>query len=229
MTPTGHEIMASGLRFPEGPVVMSDGSVILVEIERRTVSRCHPDGRIEVVKQLDGGPNGAAIGPDGALYVCNNGGFAWHETPQTGLRPHGQAPDYSGGRIERLDLANGEVTTLYSASDKGPLKGPNDLVFDSHGGFYFTDHGKMRPRDMDRGAVCYAHPDGSFIQEVIGPIHSPNGIGLSPDGATLWVVETFTCRLWAFDIDGPGRTASALATITEWRQVRRQPAGILRL
>ncbi|WP_290686662.1 MULTISPECIES: SMP-30/gluconolactonase/LRE family protein [unclassified Haematobacter] len=200
-----YDVMAEGLRFPEGPVVMTDGSVIVVEIERRTITRCHPDGRTEIVKQLDGGPNGAAIGPDGALYICNNGGFDWYESPETGLRPHRQASDYSGGRIERLDLVTGDLTTLYTASDKGPLKGPNDLVFDADGGFYFTDHGKMRPREMDRGAVCYARIDGSHIQEVIGPIHSPNGIGLSPDGKLLWVAETFTCRLWAFDLEGPGR------------------------
>lgn len=199
------ETVAEELRFPEGPIAMKDGSVILVEIARRTVTRCHQDGRTEIVAQLDGGPNGAAIGPGGALYICNNGGFNWHETEETGLRPHGQASDYSGGRIERLDLETGELKVLYTASDKAPLKGPNDLVFDAHGGFYFTDHGKVRPRDMDRGAVCYAKADGSFIREVIHPIMAPNGVGLSPDGRTLYVAETFTCRLWAYDVSGPGQ------------------------
>lgn len=198
------EIIAEGLRFPEGPVAMPDGSVIVVEIEWRTVTRCHPDGRTEIVAQLEGGPNGAAIGPDGALYICNNGGFNWREDEQGGLRPHGQASDYAGGRIERLDLQTGDLKVLYTASDKAALNGPNDLVFDAHGGFYFTDHGKVRPRDMDRGAVCYATIDGSSIREVIYPIMNPNGIGLSPDGATLYVAETFTSRLWAFEVTGPG-------------------------
>lgn len=201
------ETVAGGLRFPEGPIAMSDGSVILVEIERRTVTRVHPDGRCDIIAEIGGGPNGAAIGPDGALYICNNGGFNWHETPETGLRPHGQATDYAGGRIERLDLETGELRVLYTASDKAPLKGPNDLVFDAHGGFYFTDHGKVRPREMDRGAVCYATIDGTSIREVVYPIMSPNGVGLSPDGRTLYVVETFTCRLWAFEVTGPGELA----------------------
>lgn len=204
MTDIRFETVAEGLRFPEGPVVMKDDTVLLVEIARRTVTRVHPDGRCEIVAQLDGGPNGAAVGPDGALYICNNGGFNWHESPETGLRPHGQAGDYSGGRIERLCLRTGEVRTLYTHSDKAPLKGPNDLVFDAHGGFYFTDHGKVRPREMDRGAVCYATIDGRSIREVIHPIMSPNGIGLSPDGRTLYVAETFTCRLWAYAVAGPG-------------------------
>ena len=58
-------IIASGLRFPEGPVWTSDGSLLLVEIERKTLTRVCPDGRVEVVAQMDGGPNGAAVGPDG--------------------------------------------------------------------------------------------------------------------------------------------------------------------
>ena len=85
-----------------------------------------------------------------------------------------------------------------------PLKGPNDLVFDAHGGFYFTDLGKRRPRDMDVGAVYYAKADGSFITEVAYPMVTPNGIGLSPDGNTLYVAETEAARLWAFPIEAPG-------------------------
>ena len=90
---------------------MSDGSVLLVEVARGTLSRVRPDGEIEVVAELGGGPNGAALGPDGAVYVCNNGGFRWHEG-RHGLLPLGQADDYSGGRIERVDLATGAVRVL---------------------------------------------------------------------------------------------------------------------
>ena len=71
--------ITSGLQFPEGPIAMPDGSVILVEIKRGTVSRVAANGKVQVVAKTGGGPNGAAIGPDGKLYVCNNGGFEWHE------------------------------------------------------------------------------------------------------------------------------------------------------
>ena len=57
---------------------MDDGSVILVEIARGTLSRVTPDGKIDVIAETGGGPN-AAIGPDGAVYICNNGGFEWHD------------------------------------------------------------------------------------------------------------------------------------------------------
>ena len=145
--------IATGLRFPEGPVALADGSVLVVEIEAARLTRIAPDGAKTTIAQHTGGPNGAAIGPDGKAYVCNNGGFNWHELPKVGLIPTGQADDYSGGRIERVDLATGAIETLYTACAGFPLKGPNDIVFDAHGGFYFTDRGKSRPREIDRGAV----------------------------------------------------------------------------
>ena len=199
----GLTIMATSLRFPEGPVAYPDGSVVLVEIERGTITRIAADGTASVLATPGGGPNGLAVGPDGALYCCNNGGFAWVEADGH-LRPTGTPDDYSGGRIERID-PNGAVTVLYTACGGHPLKGPNDIVFDTDGGFYFTDLGKPRPRDRDLGGVYYARPDGSHIVEVIHPVLTPNGCGLSPDGQVLYVAETETSRLWAFDIEAPGR------------------------
>ncbi len=183
---------------------MPDGSVLLVEIERGTLSRVQPDGTIEVVAETGGGPNGAAIGPDGYCYICNNGGFEWHETSQGLLFPGDQSPDYTGGRIERVDLESGAVETVYRECAGEPLKGPNDLVFDAEGGMWFTDHGKNRPRNRDRTGVFYAKADGSAIAEKIFPLEAPNGIGLSPDEKTLYVAETPTGRLWAYDLEEPG-------------------------
>jgi gluconolactonase len=200
--------LASGLRFPEGPVAMPDGSVILVEIERRTLSRVTPAGAVEVIATLGGGPNGAAPGPGGKIYVTNNGGLRFVERPGR-LFPVAQADDYVTGSIQVVDPASGRVETLYEACDGRRLNGPNDLVFDGAGGFWFTDLGKTRERDADRGAVYYARADGSLIREAIFPLERPNGIGLSPDGRTLYVAETPTARLWAFRLSAPGRIESA--------------------
>lgn len=202
--------ITSGLKFPEGPIAMPDGSVIVVEIARGTLSRVKPNGDIEVIAETGGGPNGAAIGPDGACYICNNGGFIWHESSTGLLFPGHQPPDYSGGRIERVDLDTGEVTVLYSECDGIALRGPNDIVFDREGGFWFTDHGKTRERDRDRTGVFYAKADGSYITEAIFPLEGPNGVGLSPDGKTLYVAETPTGRLWAYPISAPGEIDSSV-------------------
>jgi len=182
---------------------MEDGSVLVVEIRRGTLSRVTATGGVEVVATLGGGPNGAAIGPDGAVYVCNNGGFEWHQAGDYML-PGDQPGDYSGGRIERVDLGTGDVTTLYTECGGNPLRGPNDLVFDEHGGFWFTDFGKVRARDRDRGGLYYALPDGSSVREVIYPVDGPNGVGLSPDGSMLYYAETYTGRVWQRRVKGPG-------------------------
>jgi gluconolactonase len=206
---TQYTEIASGLRFPEGPIAMADGSLVLVEIERGTLSRVTPAGAVEVVAELGGGPNGAAIGPDGRCYVCNNGGFEWHDF-NGNLFPGDQPADYKGGRIEVVDLKTGAFQVLYKECNGLPLKGPNDIVFDNQGGFYFTDLGKSYGRVMDRGAVFYATADGKSIREVAYPIFTPNGIGLSPDERRLFVAETMTARLLAFDIIAPGQVAPSI-------------------
>jgi gluconolactonase len=181
---------------------------VLVEIARGTLSRITPAGAVEVIAELGGGPNGAAMGPDGAVYVCNNGGFSW--TRREGrLYPSGTPDDYSGGRIERVELDNGRVDVLYRDCDGLPLNGPNDIVFDADGGMWFTDLGKSYETYKDHGAVYYARPDGSFISRQITHRETPNGIGLAPDGNTLYVAETITGRLWAWDIAAPGRVGAA--------------------
>ncbi|MCW2241418.1 SMP-30/gluconolactonase/LRE family protein [Azospirillum canadense] len=198
-------VVASGLLFPEGPVVQEDGSVMIVEIQRETVSRVNPDGSVDVVAQPGGGPNGLAVGPDGAVYICNNGGFLFQTIAGYTRTRAGVHKDYTSGRIERLDVVTGALTTLYDRCGEHPLCGPNDIVFDRHGGFYFTDFGKNRARDRDHGGLYYALADGSRIVEVAYPMVTPNGVGLSPDGAVVYVSETETGRLWAFDLAEPGR------------------------
>jgi gluconolactonase len=195
-------IVAEGLLFPEGPVALADGSVLFVELARGTLSRTWGEGRIEVVAHLGGSPNGAAIGPDDRVYVCNNGGVKFVE--QSGkLRPAGNGADPAW--IDVVDLATGSSERLYDRCGEHTLRHCNDLVFDAHGGFYFTDTGKTTSTMSERGALYYALADGSSIARVAFPLTSPNGVGISPDGLTLYVSETPTARLWAWDIIGPGQ------------------------
>jgi gluconolactonase len=202
--------LASGLLFPEGPVVCEDGSVLVCEIAAGRITRVRPDGASEVAYDVGGGPNGAAIGPDGALYVCNNGGvFEFHE--RMGMLLPGQPPpaEWTGGSIQRLDLDTGKVEVLYTESSSGPLRAPNDLVFDAHGGFWFSDHGARLTRSTDRTGLHYARADGSSCVEVVFPLDAPNGVGLSPDGSRLYAAETHTGRLWAWDVTSPGEVGGA--------------------
>lgn len=210
----GFRTLAEGLAFPEGPVALPDGGIALVEIAAGRITRIDPDtARKHTLATPGGGPNGMALGPDGALYVCNNGGFAWDRPALpgggAGWRPVGRAADWSGGRIERVDPQTGRVERLYDACDGFGLRAPNDIVFDAHGGFWFTDHGHRDGRAMDLGAVYYARADGSAIRRAAFPLLGPNGIGLSPDGATLYVAETATGRLWRWRVTAPGMLEGA--------------------
>ena len=198
-------IIATGLNFPEGPVACADGSVMFVEIERRTIDRARPDASLEIVAELAGGPNGLAFGPDGGLYVCNNGGFLFQsDAGFKRVRP-GTPEGYAGGWIERIDLATGDRQVLYDRCGEHRFGGPNDIVFDRHGGFYFTDYGKSYPRYRLNGGLYYAKADGSSVVQVAYPLFTPNGVGLSPDGNVVYAAETETARLWAFDLEAPGK------------------------
>lgn len=201
-------VLASGLRFPEGPVVFPDGSVVLVEIERGTVTRVVADGTVGVVAELGGGPNGAAVGPDGALYVCNNGGsFGYIELGDLLVTDLHTPETWQGGSIQRVELSTGAVSTLFTHCGDDPLRSPNDLVFDQAGGFWFTDFGARFERQLDWGAVYYATADGSSISCAARGLITPNGIGLSPDGTRLYVAETTPGRVWWWEVTGPGELA----------------------
>ena len=198
------ELIGTGLAFPEGPIAMADGSVIVVEIMGQRLMRVTPNGQMSVVAELGGGPNGAAIGPDGFCYVCNNGGFTWR-TDEGFSRPTGVPDDYQTGSIQRVNIETGEVETLFTHCGDVPLYGPNDIVFDEHGGFWFTDFGKKYPDRILGGSLYYATTDGSTIQCAASHLLTPNGVGLSPDGQTVYVSETETSRLWQYPVVGKGQ------------------------
>jgi len=176
------------------------------------LTRVHPDGTKETIAEVPGGPNGAAVGPDGAFYVCNNGGSFVKVDLGDLVLPGGFNRDgYLGGRIQRIDAHDGSITDLYTECDGHPLRGPNDLVMDGHGGFWFTDHGlrDTESRTADLTGIYYAHADGSGLSEAVFPTDSPNGIGLSPDTDTLYWAETHSGRVFQRPVTAPGELAPA--------------------
>ena len=201
------EVIASGLGFPEGPVVMGDGSVIVTELRKKCITRIWKDKR-EVIATPGGSPNGLAIGPDGALWCTNSGGFEFHDN--NGLVVPGGCPaDYDGGRLERIDLATGKVERVLDTVDGEKLKGPNDLVFDKAGNLYFTDHGKSYSRHRDYGGLYFLAKGAAKAACIEFRHTSPNGVGLSPDGQTVYMADTMTGRIWAFDLTAPGEAKQA--------------------
>ena len=198
------ELVTDRLLFPEGPIALADGSVLVVEIARRTLTRVAADGTLSIVAELGGGPNGAALGPDGKVYVVNNGNAftfpeRWQEEGKLGL-----PEQYEGGFIQRVDPVTGAVEILYDQCDGLPLNAPNDIVFDADGNFWFTCFGYTDGETRRLGGIYHARADGSGITRWRSEQISPNGIGLSPDGGMLYWVDSMMQRCWAARVTAPG-------------------------
>ena len=197
--------LATGLGFPEGPVAMDDGSVLVVEMAAGRITRVKPDGSTQTVATPGGGPNGLAIGPDGALYVCNNGGnFEIHE--RDGLMIPGHTPaSHKGGRIERVDLSTGKTEILYSRMRRREACRRRTISCSIATAVSGSPITAARPdRHRTHGALYYARADGSKITKVLRELLSPNGVGLSPDVKTVHYAETFPGRLWSLPLSAPG-------------------------
>jgi gluconolactonase len=219
--------VASGLGYPEGPVAMADGGVAAVDVKNGNLVRYCPDPNHpghyvaaapvslrDPKSGLGCGPNGAAIGPDGYLYVCNNGGMQFMPVPlqKDGKSwvlnvPGEQSSDYAGGYIQRVSLSGGAFETWCAPNSPAPpvtLRSPDDLVFDSAGGLWFTDWGKTHGGVRDITGVFYL-PRGSQTPILKIPNRgAPNGIQLSPNGDRLYVAETYARWIMYWEIGDPG-------------------------
>lgn len=195
--------VTTGLLFPEGPIACDDGSVLISEMEAAALTHVAPDGALRRI-DCGGGPNGAAFGPDGAVYVANNGGLSFATTD--GVRgPTGGAPDnpHGHGFLQRVDPATGVAETVFTHVGDERLGCLNDIVFDDTGCCYFVD-------TMGSGLV-YADPLGGSISYLERDLALPNGMGLSPDGTQLYVTETYTGNVFVWDVVRPGELANKRA------------------
>ena len=196
-------VLATGLQFPEGPVWLGTRRVAFTEIRGQCVSLWH-DGTLARVARTGGGANGATLGPDGALYVANNGGLSLgHEGRWT-------APDAIPGRIQRVTLA-GEVSDVAVELPGAPPNRPNDLCFGPDGLLYYTDpHNWEDIEHLGVGRVGRTTLDGRV--ELVAEIPAfPNGIAFGPDDR-LYVAQSVTQKILVMDAK-PGATPAVWATL----------------
>lgn len=205
--------VATGLAFPESPIVQPDGSVLVSEMAAGRVVRI-TDRAVEEYAVTGGGPNGiVTIGDD--LIVCQNGGDAWgirpwpYDYPGAAQvrRPVGRASDPVTPQVQRISAA-GTVSTLattFRALDgyERVLVRPSDICSDGADGFYITDGGITTGRSRELSGLLHGNSSGQ-LTEIAYPLEMPNGVVLSPDGTSLYVAETRTRRVWRFDVAGPG-------------------------
>lgn len=198
------DMSVAGLGFPEGPVAAPDGTIYVCDVHGGFIRQVR-DGRHSVFADVGGGPNGLAFGSDGWLYVANNGGAMRWERRDGLLLSHGFKSDGFDARIERIHPKTGVVERVLDEIDGRPLQAIDDLVFDQDGSFWFTDLGRDGERSRSYGGLYWASSDGRRRREAAYPlVDGANGIGLSPDGKTLYATEYGAGRLWAWTVKAPG-------------------------
>ena len=163
--------VATTVAFTEGPTVAADGSVYFTDIITQRIMKLGADGVLSVFRERSNAANGLLIDPQGRLIACEGAEFARPGVTVSGIP-----------RVTRTDLATGAVEVLAERVDGRPLVGPNDITIDSKGRLYFTE--------LNGAAVYRIDAPGRVVRILAAPdVQRPNGIQISPDDRTLYLVE----------------------------------------
>jgi gluconolactonase len=168
-------LLASGLGFSEGPVVMGDGRVVLCDCNTGELL-VYTDGSVRAHARTGGSPWGAVLGSDDAIYVTQGGN----------VPGSGDTSAVSG--IQRV-LPDGAVSLLFSQVDGYPLYGPNDLAFGPDGRLWFTDSGSeqdLRFEVRSPGRLFAVGPSGTGELLLELPGVCPNGIAFDAQQRLYW-------------------------------------------
>ncbi len=196
------EIVATGIKFPEGPVwcpprdgleatlvctAVADGSLERIDLA---------SGRVERIADLGGGPNAAQLADDGGFVVTQNGGIDFTKAPIY-EEPPPYRPVTPG--IQRVDAAGAGAYVATSDPAGAPFLAPNDLVVAADGTLWFTDPPHFPPPAEPVGRVHTMTPDGATRVVADGFAYC-NGIALDPAGTPLVIEGPGLLRLVP---DGP--------------------------
>lgn len=188
-----------GFKFVEGPAANAAGVVYFTDIPADRILKVDAMGNLSVVRENTQHTNGLMFNAGGELLGCQQRTgklVAWS----------------SDGKGERT-LAAGFGGQRFNA--------PNDLVIDKSGGVYMTDPNYGSPRPLPQGATSvYYIAAGGTVSRVVDSLPNPNGVILSPDEKTLYVVPTDQAAMMAYPVLAPGKLGPGRVLCT-----LRQPAG----
>jgi len=166
--------VATAVSLLEGPTVDRDGAVFFTDIISQRIMKFSKDGVLSIYREHSNAANGMVIDPQDRLIVAE--GAASATAQRYGVKVVGKP------RVTRTDLKTGKMEILAENYAGKPLSGPNDVTIDGKGRVYFTD--------MNGGAVYRIDAPGKVSRILAAPdIQRPNGIQISPDDKTLYVVE----------------------------------------
>jgi gluconolactonase len=193
-------LLADGLGFPEGPVVLDGGAVVLCDGNTGQLLR-FAGGSLDVFAGTGGSPWGAVLGRDGAVYVTQGGNVPG--SPEQG----------NVGAIQRVG-ADGTVETVATSVAGLELAGPNDLAFGPDGRLWFTDSGTEQDGRVDvlrraPGRLFVLGPGGEGELVLERPVVYPNGIAFDAAGHLCWT-ESLAHRVCRLSAAGEPETLAQL-------------------
>ena len=183
--------IATAVAFTEGPTVDRDGNVYFTELVFQRIMRLDSKGVLTVFRENSNNANGLLVDPQGRLIACEGAGSTRMGVSQK-FKP----------QVTRTDLATGKIEVLADNYEGKPFIGPNDVTIDSKGRLYFTD--------LPGGAVYRLDAPGRLSRILAAPdIQRPNGLQISPDDRTLYVIEANQAEggarmIRAFDLSPEG-------------------------
>jgi len=166
----------ASVAFTEGPTVAEDGTVYFTDLNNNRIMQLSTSGALSIFRQPSHRANGLIFDSEWRLLACE-GGDGGSVLP----------------RVTRTDMTTGEIEVLADAYNGKQLHQPNDLTFDKQGRIYFTDRPGVNsgPEQTGVHGVYRIDPDGSIARILTEPeVLRPNGIVISPDDTTLYVIET---------------------------------------
>lgn len=187
--------IAATVAFTEGPVADRDGNVYFTELVFQRIMKLTPKGVLSVFREQSNNANGMLIDPEGRLIACEGAASQRMGVMQT-FKP----------QITRTDLRTGTIEVLADSYQGKPFVGPNDVTIDSKGRLYFTD--------LAGGAVYRLDAPGRLARILGTPdIQRPNGIQISPDDGTLYLIEANQAQggarmIRAYDLRPDGTVAN---------------------
>jgi len=182
----------TGFKFTEGPAADRDGNVYFSDIPNEIIHKIDVKGQLSVFIEKSNRANGLMVSGKGDLFACEG-----------------------AGQVVAYNLKTKERRVIADKYEGKPFNQPNDLVIDKQGGVYFTDplFGSPKTKPQDKLGVYYVSPDGK-VARLIDNLPLPNGVKLSPDEKTLYVVPTGQPEMMAYPVESPGKIGAGKVLCT---------------